>query len=107
MPDPTPANRTPATIVFALAILLALLHQDFWFWNNRTLVFGFMPIGLAYHALFSLMAAACWALAVKFAWPTHIEEWADEFEEQAPGTAATNAAAGTSGTAGQDRGGDA
>jgi len=57
-------------------------------------VFGFLPIGLLYHAIFSLAAGALWACAVKFAWPTHIEEWADEFDaehaaerETAPGPA--------------------
>ena len=36
---------------------LYALHQDFWFWRAaRPLVFGFMPIGLFYHAAFT---AAC------------------------------------------------
>lgn len=68
-------------VVYGLALLLAVLHHDFWFWDSKTLVLGFLPIGLAYHALFSFAAAGVWALAVKFAWPTHIEEWADEFDE--------------------------
>ena len=65
-------------IVWTLAIALALLHQDFWYWDDRTIVLGFVPIGLAYHALFSLLAGGLWALAVKFAWPKHIEAWAEE-----------------------------
>lgn len=69
-------------------VVLALLHQDFWFWENRTLLFGFMPVGLAYHAGFSLAAATLWALTVKFAWPAHIEEWADELENDGRGDAA-------------------
>lgn len=63
-----------AVVVF---ILLAILHQDSWNWNKATLVMGFMPIGLAYHALYSIVAATFWALIVKFAWPTYLEEWAD------------------------------
>ena len=60
------------------AVLLAVLHQDFWWWDAaEPLVFGFIPIGLAYHALYSLLAAGLWASAVKFAWPTHIEEFAE------------------------------
>jgi hypothetical protein len=37
-----------------------------------------MPLGLFYHALFSCMAAAVWALAIKWAWPSDIEAWAEE-----------------------------
>ncbi len=65
-------------VVWGLVILLAILHQDFWLWDNRTLVFGFLPIGLFYHAIFSIACATVWAMAVKFAWPSHLEEWADE-----------------------------
>ena len=67
-------------MVWGIVILLAILHQDFWNWDNKILVFGFMPIGLMYHAVFSLVCAGTWALAIKYCWPTHIEEWADEFE---------------------------
>lgn len=64
-------------VVLILAILLGILHQDFWNWSNSDLVFGFMPVGLFYHACYSLAAAALWAFAIKFAWPTHIVEWAE------------------------------
>ena len=60
------------------AAALFVLHQDFWWWDNRTLVFGFLPVSLAYHALFSLAAGSIWALANKFAWPADIEAWAAE-----------------------------
>jgi len=70
-------NNKAVWIIFAL---LFVLHQDFWLWNDRTLVMGFMPIGLAYHALFSIAAASLWLAAVKFAWPTDLERWADEGE---------------------------
>lgn len=63
-------------IVIALVIALAVLHQDVWFWADTTLVFGVIPIGLFYHMLFSLAAGLVWGLAVKFAWPFHIEEFA-------------------------------
>ena len=48
-------------VVYALIVLMAIIHQDFWWWDNKTLVFGFMPLGLFYHALFSCMAAGVWA----------------------------------------------
>lgn len=55
-----------------------LLHQDFWFWNAaRPLVFGFLPVGLFYHAVYSLAAAALmWGL-VRFAWPARLEAEAE------------------------------
>ena len=68
--------------VYALIALLAIIHQDFWWWDNKSLVFGFMPLGLFYHALFSCMAAGVWAMAIKWAWPSDIEEWADSADEQ-------------------------
>lgn len=63
---------------FLLTLLVAavyLLHQDFWNWNRvEPLLFGFMPIGLAYHAAYSFVAAALMWLLVKFAWPAHLED---------------------------------
>lgn len=78
-------------IVWLLVFLLFLLHQDFWFWDDRTLVFGFMPVGLFYHTVFSFAAGLIWLLASKYAWPYHIEQWADEFD-----TPAASAASGGS-----------
>jgi len=57
---------------------LAILHQDFWWWGDRSLLLGFLPIGLAYHAGFSVAAGVLWALACRWAWPDAIEEWAEE-----------------------------
>lgn len=66
------------TLVFTIVfIALAVLHQDFWNWDSAELVFGFMPIGLAYHALYSLVAACFWAVVMIVAWPTELEEWAE------------------------------
>lgn len=65
-------------VVWALVVLLSILHYDFWYWDDASLVFGFMPIGLFYQALISLAAGIVWAMAVKWSWPSHIEEWADQ-----------------------------
>lgn len=70
-------------LVWILVLILLVIHQDFWFRDDRSLVFGFMPIGLAYHALFSIAAACVWTMAVKFAWPTRVENWAARDEESA------------------------
>jgi len=73
--------RSPGrTFVWLLALALFVLHQDFWLWGSKTLVLGFLPIGLFYHAIFSLTAGLLWALAVKLAWPAEIEAWADGVE---------------------------
>lgn len=62
--------------------LLLLAHHDFWLWEERDLVWGFLPVGLAYHMAYSIAAAAFWILALKFSWPSHLEEWAGQNPEQ-------------------------
>lgn len=62
-------------LVFSAIFLLAILHQDFWFWDDATLVFGFLPIGLAYHALYSVVAGLIWFAALHYAWPKEVEEF--------------------------------
>ena len=59
----------------AAVVLLYLLHQDFWFWREaRPLVFGFLPIGLFYHAAFTVACSGVLWLVVKLAWPSHLED---------------------------------
>jgi hypothetical protein len=62
---------------FLLTVLVVgvyLLHQDSWNWKKADpLVFGFLPIGLAYHAGYSILASITMALLVRFAWPKHLE----------------------------------
>jgi len=64
-------------VAWGLVVLLGVLHYDFWYWGDRTLVLGFMPVGLAYHAAFSLAMGLTWWLVVRFAWPVRLEEWAE------------------------------
>ena len=64
--------------LFAIAfVALLVLHHDWWFWDDTSLVFGFLPIGLAYHAAVSLAAAGLWAWAVFVAWPEIFREPAE------------------------------
>lgn len=72
-------TKCPACIWIAF-VALFLLHQDVWFWGDTTLVLGVLPIGLAYHALFSVASAVLWFSAVKWAWPSEVEAWADAGE---------------------------
>jgi hypothetical protein len=66
-------------LLATIILIFYVLHQDFWFWRTaRPLVFGFIPIGLFYHACYSVGAAILMALLVKFAWPAHLEAEADE-----------------------------
>jgi hypothetical protein len=61
-------------LLTAAIAALFLAHQDFWFWRSaRPLVFGFLPVGMAYHALYCIAAALLmWALTA-LAWPAHLE----------------------------------
>jgi hypothetical protein len=64
-------------ILFLTVLIVAvyLLHQDFWNWKSaEPLVFGFLPIGLAYHAGYSVLAAILMAILVNVAWPKHLED---------------------------------
>ena len=67
-------TRLKSLLLTLLVILVYILHQDFWNWKKaQPLVFGFLPIGLAYHAAYSILAAVTMAVLVKFAWPKHLE----------------------------------
>jgi hypothetical protein len=61
---------------YALALLVVLVlvaHHDFWNWTNKSLIFGFLPVGLAYHAGYALVAAGTMAIVVKFLWPKELD----------------------------------
>ncbi len=61
-------------VVWGLVLLLAVLHQDLWNWDNDHLVFGFMPLTLAYHACISIAASIVWLIAALTAWPTNLDD---------------------------------
>lgn len=62
-----------ALLAFAV-LAVYLLHQDVWFWRTaRPLVFGFLPIGIFYHACYCVAASGVLALLVRYAWPEHLE----------------------------------
>ena len=76
---------TKKRIIFIVFVLLLLLHQDSWNWDNANLVLGFMPVGLFYHACYSLVAALFWGIVMKVAWPSELEEWAEGGADQSKG----------------------
>jgi len=61
-------------IVWVLIAVLLIAHQDNFLWRNDTMVWGFMPIGLAYHAGISIAASVAWFLATQFCWPAENTE---------------------------------
>ena len=80
-------NRTRTLLLTLMVIAVYLLHQDYWNWKKADpLIFGFLPIGLAYHAGYSILACIMMAVLVKFAWPKHLEtsESADNAHAQSP-----------------------
>jgi hypothetical protein len=60
--------KMPRILLVAILVLL-VLHQDNWFWTDARLVFGFMPVGLFYHACISIAASIMWFWATKYCWP--------------------------------------
>ena len=74
--------KKASLLAVIVVVVLAVLHQDAWNWDSANLVLGFMPVGLAYHALYSIVAAVFWFCVIKFAWPTHLEEWAEESDPE-------------------------
>ena len=66
-------------------VALYALHQDIWFWDvAQPLVFGFLPIGLFYHAVYSVAIALFMILLVRVAWPVELER---EVERESPDSA--------------------
>ena len=57
-----------------LVVAFFVLHQDWWNWTDKTLVFGFLPIGLAYHGFYALLCTAMMAVLVRFLWPRELDE---------------------------------
>jgi uncharacterized protein DUF3311 len=72
--------------LLALAVLVVYaLHQDVWLWGRaEPLVLGFLPVGLFYHAAYSVLAALLMWLLVAQAWPHGLEREAEEHREDPP-----------------------
>lgn len=78
MPSPGPSDRGATAspirvLVGAYMVGLLFLHQDFWLRDDASLVLGFLPASLAYHILYTMLAALGWFLVTRFAWPHHLE----------------------------------
>ncbi len=72
--DPADSRHRRRWLLGATVVALYLLHQDTWFWETaRPLVFGFLPIGLFYHAAYSVAVAGLMVVLVRYAWPAELE----------------------------------
>jgi Protein of unknown function (DUF3311) len=65
------------TALYVSLLVLFLLHQDFWLWDDSTLLLGFLPLGLAYHAVFCVATSFLMYLLVVYCWPDEAEAFAD------------------------------
>jgi hypothetical protein len=79
-------SRMKRALLVIMVGALYVLHQDFWFWRTANpLVFGFLPVGLFYHACYTIAVALMLWLMVSKAWPTELEEKASEAERERGG----------------------
>lgn len=68
-------------LLYLMAFILYLLHNDLWLWYDTRLMVG-LPVGLVYHILFCLAATMMLTLLVSYAWPEHLA--VDEDDDKAP-----------------------
>ncbi|MAG58621.1 MAG: hypothetical protein CMJ83_20215 [Planctomycetes bacterium] len=68
-------------MAWGFVAVVAILHFDFWLWTDKSLLFGFLPVGLGFQMLISILAGIAWALVIKYAWPGWIEKWAESGED--------------------------
>ncbi|MCC7157163.1 MAG: DUF3311 domain-containing protein [Bryobacterales bacterium] len=73
---------------FLILLVLAvyLLHQDIWLWRDvRPLVFGFLPVGLAYHIGYMFLVSGLMWILVRCAWSEDEPDGAERHAEDRAG----------------------
>jgi hypothetical protein len=102
-------NKRTAWILYAAFVVLYVLHNDWWFWYDPSIVLG-LPIGLTYHVGYSIAAALLMLLFVRFAWPSHLEVIEEPAAEiglpEGSDRAAAHAAGAQQANGGEATGGD-
>ncbi len=58
-------QRTHKIVLYSLLVLLFVLHNDFWLWDNPQIVLG-IPVGLLYHIVYCFVATILMAIIVKY-----------------------------------------
>ena len=72
-------------VLAGLLVLTAfVLHQDFWWKGDATLVFGFLPVSLAYHVGWTLLVALGWFWVGKYCWPAGLDATAEDAAKPVP-----------------------
>jgi hypothetical protein len=65
-------------LLLLLILAVYVAHQDIWNWRTpEPMIFGFLPVGLAYQAAYSIACAVLMAILVKTAWPKELEDTQD------------------------------
>jgi hypothetical protein len=62
-----------AALITGYFVVLFFLHQDSWWKSDPRLVFGFLPVSLAYHVAWTLLVAFGWFLVGKYCWPERLD----------------------------------
>ena len=62
------SDRAIRIVLYLAILLLYLLHNDFWLWNDAGAWMGF-PAGLTYHVLYCIVTAGLMYGLVLYAWP--------------------------------------
>ena len=92
-----PRRRRSALALFLLTLAAAavlVLRHDYWNWDTPyPLLFGFLPVGLWWQGLVSILASVLLALMVRFAWPQELEDEALAAEQHRAGAGDTDSAA--------------
>ena len=57
-------QRSLKILLYGLLVLLFVLHNDFWLWDNAQIVLG-IPVGLLYHIVYCFVATILMAIIVK------------------------------------------
>ncbi len=79
---PPPQTALNWKLYGLLWVVMMVLRQDFWFWTDKTLVFGVLPVGLAWQVGYSILAALIlWGL-VRWQWPRELEQLEDLAEQE-------------------------
>ena len=69
-----------------VVIVVFVLRHDYWNWDTPyPLLFGFLPVGLWWQALVSLLARGLMGLMVRLAWPQELEDEALSAEHERVG----------------------
>jgi hypothetical protein len=67
-----------------VAVVVIVLRHDYWNWDTPyPLLFGFLPVGLWWQGMVSVLACVMMWLMVRFAWPQELED--EVLDEEARG----------------------